>query len=272
MKTRVSLVHYLNAAPLGWAFLHGPFRGMFEIIPSSPAMCAEQLSSGEVDIGLIPSIEYQRIADLRIVPDMSISSSAEVRSILLVRPRGSKKIGSVAVDTSSRTSVALMKVLLWRKMKLDPEFFPHPPNVEEMLSRCDAALLIGDAALKVRLDEYDTLDLAAAWVEWQRRPCVFAFWAVRRNCTVPSDLSAVFKEAKDWGLRARKDIATAYAGLLKLPAAFLENYLHENIDYDLGPEHMQGLNRFYRMSGQEGLIPTVRELQFLSVSNSAMAG
>ena len=85
MKIRISLVHYLNSAPLGWAFLHGPFQDRFEVIPSSPAVCADQLAKGEVDIGLIPSIEYQRIPDLHIIPDISISSLAAVRSILLIR-------------------------------------------------------------------------------------------------------------------------------------------------------------------------------------------
>jgi chorismate dehydratase len=112
MKTRVSLVDYLNSAPLGWAFLHGPFRGMFDVIPSSPANCADQLSRGKVDIGLIPSIEYQRIPSLQIIPDISISSLGEVRSILLIKSKERQTIHSVALDTSSRTSVSLVQILL----------------------------------------------------------------------------------------------------------------------------------------------------------------
>ena len=269
MKIRISLVHYLNAAPLGWAFLHGPFRGMFEVVPSSPAKCAEQLSKGEVDIGLIPSIEYQRIPGLQIISDISISSSAKVRSILLVRPPGARKMASVAMDTSSRTSVALMKVLLQAKMGITPEFVPHPPDLPEMLRRCDAALLIGDAALKVHLDEYDTIDLAEAWVDWQQKPFVFAFWALRDDFSIPDDLDTVFKEAKDWGLKTRRNIAAAYAKLLDLPQSFLETYLSENIDYSMGPEHVEGLNRFYNLARQEKLIPEARKLRFFSVSKAA---
>jgi chorismate dehydratase len=147
MKLRISLVHYLNSAPLGWAFLHGPFRDQFEVLPASPAVCADQLASGEVDIGLIPSIEYQRIPDLHIIPGISIASLGEVRSILLIKPKGQDSIRSVALDTSSRTSVALAKILLQVKMELRPEYVPHPPDPAAMLGRCDAALVIGDPAL-----------------------------------------------------------------------------------------------------------------------------
>ncbi len=272
MRIRISLVHYLNSAPLGWAFLHGPFQSRFEVIPSSPAKCADQLAAGEVEIGLIPSIEYQRISGLKVIPGISISSFGKVRSILLVQRLGAKGINSVALDTSSRTSVALMKILLREKIGIDPEFVPHPPDVEAMLQRCDAALLIGDTALRVRLDEFDTMDLAEAWVQWQRKPFVFAFWACRPNFAFPQDLDAIFQEAKDWGLRARKDIAAAYAGPLGLPASFLETYLFENIDYDMGPHHVEGLNSFYGLAKRERLIREHRPLRFISASESSLAG
>jgi chorismate dehydratase len=272
MKKRISLVHYINSAPLGWAFLHGPFRGMFEVVSSSPALCAEQLSKGEVDIGLIPSIEYQRIPGLRIISDISISSSAKVRSILLVRPLGSKKIDSVAMDTSSRTSVALLQVLLHAKMGITPRLVPHPPNLSEMLAYCDAALLIGDAALQVRLNEYDTVDLAEEWVDWQQKPFVFAFWALRNDSAVPKDVEAIFREAKDWGLKAKREIAEAYAGPLDLPGSFLERYLSKNIDYSMGPEHIEGLNTFYHLARQENIVAEERQLRFFSDSKSARIG
>ena len=128
MKIRISLVHYLNAAPLGWAFLHGPFSDGFEVIPSSPADCADQLAKGQADIGLIPSIEYQRIPDLRIIPGISISSLDAVRSILLIRSKGTDRIRSVAMDTCSRTSVTLARILLEQKLGIHPEYVSHPPN------------------------------------------------------------------------------------------------------------------------------------------------
>jgi chorismate dehydratase len=263
MKIRVSFVDYLNSAPLGWAFLHGPFQGMFEVIPSSPANCADQLSRGDVDIGLIPSIEYQRIPDLKIVPEISISSLGRVRSILLVRHKGKSVIRSVALDTSSRTSISLVRILLKLKMGIHPDFVLNPPDLESMLKLCDAALLIGDAALKVPIEDYEVMDLAEEWVGWQRRPFVCAFWACRAGAALSKDLNAVFLEAKDWGLKRRQEIAAVYAKSLALPASFLENYLHQNIDYDLGARHLEGLMKFYQLGSQENLIPKLRPLRFL---------
>jgi chorismate dehydratase len=263
MKIRLSLVHYLNSAPLGWAFLHGPFREQFEVLPSSPALCADQLLKGEVDIGLIPSIEYERIPNLRIIPGISIASLAAVRSILLIRRKGFRAIRSVALDTSSRTSVALTKILLHASMGIRPEFISYPPDVTSMLDHCDAALLIGDAALKIRLEEYETIDLAEKWVQWQQNPFVFAFWACRAGARLPADLISVFQEAKRWGLERRDEIAAAFSNSLELSRPFLENYLRQNINYDLGMQHINGLERFYRLAEQEGLIPEFRAPQFL---------
>jgi chorismate dehydratase len=268
MKIRISLVKYLNSAPLGWAFLHGPFRKHFEVIPSFPAVCADQLSKGEVDIGLIPSIEYQRISDLQIIPGISISSLASVRSLLSIRQKGAAAIHSVALDSTSRTSVALMKILLQAKMGLRPQYVPHPPDPFAMLKRCDTALLIGDSALKVNLDDYETMDLAESWVEWQKKPFVCALWACRTGVGLPADLISIFQEAKDWGLRRRDEIALAFSESLSLPVRFLEDYLRTNIDYDLGPEHIEGLQRFYELARQQHLIPGLQALRFVSQPNA----
>jgi chorismate dehydratase len=262
MKIRISLVHYLNAAPLGWAFLHGPFREHFEVLPSSPAKCADQLSIGEADVGVIPSIEYQRIPDLRIIPDISIASLGKVRSILMIKPRGKRAIHSVALDTSSRTSVTLAKILLQSKMGIQPEYVSCPPDLDRMLARCDAALLIGDPALKVNLSDFDATDLAEEWVKWQQKPFVCALWACRKAASLPADLNDIFLEAKNLGLKHRREIALAYASSLNLPASFLEDYLRHNIDYDLEPTHIEGLQKFYLLAKQENLIPEVRPLQF----------
>lgn len=264
MKIRISLVHYLNSAPLGWAFLHGPFRERFEVIPAAPALCADQLARGEAEIGLIPSIEYQRIPALRIIPDIAIASLREIRSLLLIKPKGKHKINSVALDTSSRTTVALTKVLLQVKLGIHPEYVPMPPGLSPMLARCDAALLIGDAALQVRLEDFDSLDLAGEWVQWQQRPFVCAFWACRDDFPLPDDLNAVFLEAKEWGLQRRHEIAAVHSGPLNLPAAFLESYLERNINYDLGPSHIEGLRKYYQLARQEDLIPELKPLQFVT--------
>ncbi|MEJ2245635.1 MAG: menaquinone biosynthesis protein [Acidobacteriota bacterium] len=262
-KIRISLVNYLNSAPLGWAFLHGFLSEIFEVIPSSPARCAEQLSNGDVDIGLIPSIEYQRIPDLKIIPGIAIASLAEVRSILLVSRWEKESIRSVALDTTSRSSVVLTKILLEERLGIQPEYIPHPPDLEKMLGKCDAALLIGDSALVVDLEKYRTIDLAGMWVQWQQKPFVFAFWACRPETSSTDGLTDQFHQAKEWGLEHRSEIAAVYSDQLKLPKDFLERYLVHNINFDLGQEHIRGLEEYYRLAQKGKYIPEIKPLRFL---------
>jgi chorismate dehydratase len=261
---RVPIVDYLNAAPLAWSFLHGPHRNVFELVPTTPGSCADRLAAGEVQLSMIPSIEYQRIPGLRIVPGMSIAAIHEVRSVLLIRPKKRGAIRSVALDTSSRTSVVLVTLLLRLRMGLQPELVPHRPDLPEMLRLCDAALLIGDVALRVPRQEYEITDLAAAWHEWQRKPFVFSFWACRADPGLPANLVAVLREAKDWGLTMRSQIAEAYATTLGLPRALLEDYLQNNINYDLGGEHASALESFYRLAHECGLTERQEPLRFLA--------
>jgi chorismate dehydratase len=270
VKIRVSLVKYLNTAPLGWFFLHGPLKHHFEVTPATPAGCADQLARGEVDVGVIPSIEYQRIPDLRIIPGMSVSSGSRVRSVVMVRPAG-RKIRSVALDTSSRTSVVLLKLLLRHRMDLTPEFKPHPPDLAEMLEACDAALLIGDAALRLSTRELEVLDLAESWVQWQRRPFVFAVWACRRRDGLPENLTEIFQQAKEWGLKRRDELAEVYARRLKLSKDFLLKYLYENIDYSLEAPHREALETFYRLAVEDRLIDRAAPIRFLQESDFSAA-
>ncbi len=236
---------------------------MFEVIPSTPARCADQLSRGDVEIGLIPSIEYPSIDNLRIIQDISIASMDEVRSILLVRPKNKKALNSVALDSTSRTSVVLTKILLKDVMGCEPEFVMHPPDLEAMLTECDAALLIGDSALAVKLEDYYAIDLARLWVQWQNKPFVFAFWACREGVSLSKEELEAFQKAKEWGLNHRAEIASVFSEKLGLPREFLENYLHFNINYDLGREHIRGLEAYYSLAVEGGHIPAVEPLRFL---------
>ncbi len=263
MKTRISLVEYLNSAPLGWSFLNGPLKGRFEVIPSVPSRCADLLASGEVDVGLIPSIEYQRIPNLAVIPGMSIACTSSVRSILLVQPPARTEIRSVALDTSSRTSVVLAKLLLELKMGLRPEYVPHVPDLDAMLKSCDAAVIIGDRALRVEPEGYRVTDLAEAWISWQHVPFVFAFWACRCDVLLPPDLTDIFRQAKEYGLAARPQIASSFSVSLGLPEPFLLSYLSDNVDYEMGPDHLRGLARFYSLAREEELIPDVIPVRFL---------
>ncbi len=270
MRIRIALSDYLNAIPLGWSFLHGPLRKQFEVLAAPPAYCADRLAAGAADIGMIPSIEYQRIPGLRIIPGMSVACSTQVRSVLMVRHKD-RHVRSVAVDTSSRTSVVLLKLLLRVKMGLNPIFVPHPPDLKKMLEACDAALLIGDAALQISPQDYESLDLAEAWIKWQERPFVFAFWACRSEARLPDNIAEVFQEAKKSGLGARPEIIADYSRKLNLSPLFLDEYLSRNIEYDLGGAHIEGLESFYRLAYAADLIPGLQTVRFLPVRSEINA-
>lgn len=149
-------------------------------------------------------------------------------------------------------------------MGLQPSFVPQAPDVAAMLRRCDAAVIIGDKALKVSPEEYRMTDLAEAWIQWQGLPFVFALWACRSDRGLPSDVPAVFQEAKEYGLRCRAEIAATYSRVLELPEPFLYSYLFDNVDYDLAPRHIEGLEKFYSLACSQGLIPRLKPLRFLS--------
>jgi chorismate dehydratase len=261
LKLRVAFSGYLNSAPLGWSFLHGPLKDRFEVLEASPARCADNLARGQADIALIPSIEYHRIPDLTVLPDIAVAASGPVRSVLLVGHR-ERELRTVAVDTSSRTSVVLLKLWLRSVLNSSPEYVPHEPDLPRMLERCDAALLIGDSALCLPPDRYEVLDMAEAWVQWQERPFVFALWACRAGIAETDSVVSLFQEAKVWGLGMRRAIAGNYSRRLNLPVAHLEDYLFHSVDYDLSDRHLEGLRQFYRLAEREGLVSRAQELRF----------
>src|SRR6202140_4395259 len=151
-KLQISIVQYLNTAPLVWGFTNGPLRGKYDLSFTVPSLCAEALRNGAADIAIIPAIEYQRIDDLVILPDMAIASQNQVRILLLISKKPIEAARSIALDRSSRSTQALTKILCDRKWKIAPEFLEMPPDAGAMLQRADAALLIGDPALRLSIE------------------------------------------------------------------------------------------------------------------------
>ena len=148
-KLRISIVQYLNTAPLVWGFTNGPLRGKYDLSFTVPSQCAEQLRAGTVDVAIIPAIEYQRIDDLAILPDMAIASKKQVRSLLIMAKKPIEQVKSFALDGSSRSTQVLTRILCAEKWKIAPQFFEAPPDLGAMLQQADAALLIGDPALRI---------------------------------------------------------------------------------------------------------------------------
>src|SRR5437867_2455443 len=162
-EVRIASVPFVNARPLTWGFLRGPYRGIFRVRHVSPGRIPDLLRAGETDVGLIPSIEYLGLPGVEFLPQLCVASKRRVRSVLLASAVPVETIRSVAVDANSRTSVALLKILLWHKGVRDVRYTAQAPSLKEMLRDHDAALLIGDAALTADTAGLEVLDLAAEW-------------------------------------------------------------------------------------------------------------
>ena len=271
-KLRISAISYLNTAPLMWDFEHGDAGKSFEITYTLPSGCARALAEGTADIGIIPAAAYAQIPDLKILTDVAIASRRPVRSILLVSRVPIREIRSVALDTSSMTSVALTKILFEKWMGGGRTFTAMAPNLEDMLAACDAGLLIGDPALQVDRSRYHTLDLAEEWIRHTGKPFVFAFWAVReealREADPELDLSATFRNSRDHGLERRNldAIAREWAPRLGLNEEDVRSYLTENIHYRLDAECLEGLRQFYDYAAELGVLPGTPEMRFVPTS------
>ncbi len=279
-KNRISVVKYLNAVPLAWGILEGSQKESFDPVLSTPAECADELSRGTVDLGLIPAIEYQRIKGSRIVPGPVVASSHRVRSVILISVLPLWQVKTVAFDKGSRTSVALARIIFNDFYRIRPDFRPAEPDVTNMLATSDAALLIGDHALKFtethRLpnaelqkgllrhgaEPLQVFDLMERWKFLTGLPFVFAFWAARegfKDATVIDRL----KQSRDFGVANISVIAEKYAESLALPKDSLEKYLRENVNYYMDAKCVEGVNLFFEKAASIGAIKSARPLEFL---------
>ena len=258
---RISVVQYLNSVPLIWGMLHGPRCGKHQLQFATPAHCADAVQDGTADIGIIPAIEYHRIERLQIISGISIASKSCVRSVLLLSSVPIERIQSVAVDTSSRTSAAFLRLLLGKFYSLKVEFIPSAPRPEEMLRQADAALVIGDPAFTYR-GSAQVYDLATEWKKFTGLPFVFAFWAGNADKNL-SLYRKDFVESREFGLAHVDDIAAEYALKLHTDPADVKVYLTENIDYSLDEENCRGLRLFFKLARETGIIPVEKELRFV---------
>lgn len=276
-RLRISAISYLNTAPLMWDLEHGSAGLDFDISYTLPSQCAKQLQQGSADIGIIPAAAYASVPDLAILPGIAIASRREVRSILLVSKVSLENIASVAMDSSSMTSVALIKVLFakwWRGGATQPIFESANPDLETMLGRHDAALLIGDPALQVDRSRYHTYDLAEEWIRLTGKPFVFAFWAVRQDALryvhSAAQLASVFQTSRDHGLRSEniEQIVTQWAPRIGISEGDVRVYLTKNIHYYLDADCIAGMQLFFRYASECSAISAAQPLRFLDVENS----
>jgi chorismate dehydratase len=296
-KLRISIVQYLNTAPLVWGFTKGPLRGKYELSFTVPSQCAEDLRNGKADIAIIPAIEYQRIDGLVILPEIAIASKKEVRSLLIVSKKPIEKAQSIALDRSSRSTQALTRILCVEKWKIEPKFSEGAPDLREMLRTSDAALLIGDPALRISLDiesvseiradgrracqaatlgvtgadKLHVYDVVGEWRNYSGLPAVLAIWAGRQSVCVP-EIVADFQASREYGMSRIDEISCGAAKELELPAKALESYLRLNIDFSLDEENKQGLAKYYELAAKYRLIREAKPMDWALQVDGARTG
>jgi chorismate dehydratase len=315
-KLRISVVQYLNTVPLVRGFTHGSLRNKYDLSFTVPSQCAEALRTGAADIAIIPAIEYQRIVSqgipLTILPDLAIASKERVRSLLLISKVPVRQARRIGLDPSSRSTQALTKILCARRWQITPEFFePTKPTenggkgdlVASMLANADAALLIGDAALRIAiaaeargvkpgpdrewlttgatigaasLFQLHLYDIVKEWWHLTEKPAVLAVWAARPDPANPglikgipiTEVAADFQASRDFGLTQIPQIVAEAAKEMHLPEKELRRYLEKNIDYSLDAENLQGLQRFWVLSSSLGLTGSLQSVAIAAGPNS----
>jgi chorismate dehydratase len=261
----VAASSYLNSAPLIWSFQRGPHRDSVRLLTNAaPARCADLLARGRVEAALVPVIEYQRLPEVAIVPGVCVGARREVRSVLLVTRAGRRleEVRSVALDISSRTSAALVEIIFREFYGRDPSLVPAEPDLRAMLSRHDAALVIGDPAMTFPREGLRVHDLAALWRELTGYGFIFALWMAHAGAG-RRVLSVDFAGARDEGLDRAEEIAAMYEGMLGLPRADLLSYLRENICFEPDAEMLAGLELYFRLAHRHGITNETRPLKFL---------
>ena len=261
MAVRIGAVGYLNARPLTWALDRQ--TGRWHVRYDVPSVCASLLAGGDVDLGLIPSIEYLQSPDYCFVPGVGIGSAGPVASVALYTRMPIEQVRTLALDTSSRTSVALTRVLCHHRFGISPRFVAHPPQLAEMTAHCDAGLLIGDPAFDADHESLglQKIDLGAEWTAMTGLPFIYAAWTGRRG-TLAQDDVRVLQEAQAEGLASVDAIAAEYGRGDRAVTARAASYLRDNVRYGLGPAEAAGLQQFLDYAADLGLAPARRVLEF----------
>jgi len=261
MSVRLGVVSFLNARPLVHSLQHD---ARFALTHSVPSRCAADLQDRRVDVGLIPSIEYARSAEpYQIVPGLAIAAAGPVLTVRLYYRTPLDQVRRVALDTSSRTSVALLNILLRERYGFEPVWVEAAPDLPAMLAAADAALLIGDPVFAQLDCGVPSIDLAEEWLAHTGLPFVFAFWAGHRG-VLDARRVAALREAMCAGVDQVEAIAAEYAAASGGDAALYRRYLSEHIRYDMGEREVEGLRLFYAKAHVHGLIDSVPALDFFS--------
>ena len=270
-RLRVAAIGFLNPAPLMWDFEHPPLdaslASKYQIDRMSPSECAQRLAAGTADIGLIPIAALATTPSLRILPGCTIASKGRVRSLLLVRRANQplESLRSVAADTASRTTVAYARILFHKWKNPTVPFLPMAADLDSMLDKADAAIVIGDPALfalEERSNRFERTgeelvyhDLAHEWKTLTGLPFVSAVWGVAQGSPLDESIAADFIQSRIHGLENIEALAAEWSRRFAIPESTIRTYLANNIHYVLDEECIEGMRGFFRIAAETGVLP-----------------
>lgn len=261
---RLAASSYLNSAPLLWSFLHGRQQNVAQLVTdAAPARCAELLAGGQVEAALVPIIEYQRIPEIRVVPDVCVGSHSAVRSVVLVsKYEDLKKVRSVALDRSSRTSQALVKIIFMEFLGSEPSWQSSRPDLMLMMQSNDAGLLIGDPGMTIPPKNLHVFDLATLWHRLTDTGFVFAMW-MARAAAVEAIREVDFAAVRDEGLEQIERIVAEYKNQVPLSREEMKEYLTGNITFQVDESLDKGMRLYFELARKHGLIENNKPLEFV---------
>src|SRR6266496_348669 len=263
-QPRIAASSYLNTAPLIWSFVRGSKRNAVELlVDKAPARCAEMLAAGEVDAALVPVIEYQRIPRIAVVPEVCVGSRNAVRSVVIAsKNENLRDVRRLALDDSSRTSLALVKIIFREFLGCEPEWQLCPPDLKTMLDNHDAAMIIGDPAMMIPREQVKVFDVVRLWREHTGFGFVFAMWMTRVS-EVNKIVTLDFAGARDEGLDHLDEVILDYESPIHLSGEEIRQYLTENISFRVEAEMEKGLELFFELARKHKLIDEAKPLEFV---------
>jgi len=262
---KLGSVPFLNVRPLISPLEEGLVEHDFEIIYTPPSILSNMLFEKKVDLGLLPVAELIKRGNYRVISNISISSYGKVDSVVLLTKSSLREIKTVAVDARSRSSTALLRVILEVFYKISPAYIRREPD-ERFLTGVDGGMLIGDIGLKLKYlppRGYRVFDLGEIWTDETGLPFVYAVYAVNDGIRLGRNLEAL-EEAKAIGLRTVKRIARAESAKLGLSEEICLRYLTERIGYDLGEKEIKGIVAYSKFLSQLEEARAISDLQIYS--------
>jgi chorismate dehydratase len=258
----------LNTAPLIWSFIYGSRQHEVQLLTdAAPARCAQLLARAQTEAALVPVIEYQQIPETVVVPHVCVGSRSRVLSVVVVtRGPELKDARTVALDTSSRTSAALVRIIFREFLHREPDWKPCAPDLDAMLNETDAALIIGDPAITFPREGLRVYDLAGLWREHTGMGFVFAMWMARADSEEKAK-RIHFAAARDEGLEHVEEIAALYQRTLRLSLNEIRSYLTESISFTLTEEMRAGLELYYNLAHRHGVIQNIKPLKMIETKS-----